>query len=90
MGCPSRFRACHPYPRSTEPIGHDAVRGADTGISPYLPVSPRISPYLPVSPRISPQDTTRYAALMAWSILQKHERALEAIAAALEEGVARR
>ncbi|EOD24788.1 hypothetical protein EMIHUDRAFT_457692 [Emiliania huxleyi CCMP1516] len=31
-------------------------------------------------------DTTRYAALMAWSILQKHERALEAIAAALEEG----
>jgi len=27
---------------------------------------------------------------MAWSILQKHERALEAIAAALEEGVARR
>ena len=36
------------------------------------------------------QDVTRYAALMAWSILQKHERALEAIAAALEEGVARR
>ena len=69
-----------PIPHSTAPIGHDSVRGADADISPYLPKSRQISP----------QDTTRYAALMAWSILQKHERALEAIAANLEEGVARR
>jgi hypothetical protein len=31
-------------------------------------------------------ETTRYAALMAWSILQKHSLAYDAIAAALQEG----
>lgn len=32
------------------------------------------------------QDTTRYGALMAWTILQKHEAAYDAITAALSEG----
>ena len=32
------------------------------------------------------QDTTRYAALMAWTILKKHERAYDAITTALKEG----
>lgn len=32
------------------------------------------------------QDTTRYAALMAWTIIKKHERAFDAITAALEAG----
>jgi hypothetical protein len=29
---------------------------------------------------------TRYAALMAWTIIKKHERAFDAITAALESG----
>ena len=32
------------------------------------------------------QDLTRYAALTAWTILKKHERAYEAIVSALEQG----
>jgi hypothetical protein len=43
----------------------------------------RCSPPIPAQKQ---QDTTRYAALMAWSILQKHEAAYKAICGALEQG----
>ena len=40
----------------------------------------------PPIPAQQQQDTTRYAALMAWTICKKHEAAFNAIATALEEG----
>merc|ERR1711965_514527 len=43
----------------------------------------RCSPPIPAQKQ---QDTTRYAALMAWSILQKHSAAYEAICDALQQG----
>jgi len=43
----------------------------------------RCTPALPAEKQ---QDVTRYAALMAWTIIKKHERAFDAITAALEGG----
>ena len=43
----------------------------------------RCNPPLPANKQ---QDTTRYAALMAWSIIKKHEQAYEAIVSALASG----
>ena len=43
----------------------------------------RCTPSLPAEKQ---QDVTRYAALMAWTIIKKHERAFDAITAALEKG----
>ena len=43
----------------------------------------RCTPPLPAEKQ---QDTTRYAALMAWTIIKRHERAFDAITAALEAG----
>jgi len=43
----------------------------------------RCSPPIPAQKQ---QDTTRYAALMAWTILKKHPFAYDAIAKALDEG----
>ena len=43
----------------------------------------RCSPPIPAQKQ---QDTTRYAALMAWTILQKHEAAYTALCDALEQG----
>ena len=43
----------------------------------------RCTPALPAEKQ---QDVTRYAALMAWTIIKKHERAFDAITAALEAG----
>jgi len=40
----------------------------------------------PALPAAKQQDVTRYAALMAWTIIKKHERAFDAITAALENG----
>jgi len=43
----------------------------------------RCTPPLPAEKQ---QDTTRYAALMAWTIIKRHERAFDAITTALEAG----
>lgn len=40
----------------------------------------------PPIPSAKQQDTTRFAALMAWSIIKKHEAAYDAIVLALSEG----
>ena len=45
----------------------------------------RCSPPIPARKQ---QDTTRYAALMAWTILQKHEAAYTVLCDALEQGEA--
>ena len=43
----------------------------------------RCNPPLPAQKQ---QDLSRYAALMAWSIIKKHEKAFDAITSALQEG----
>mmetsp|Transcript_19843 Transcript_19843/g.58396 ORF Transcript_19843/g.58396 Transcript_19843/m.58396 type:complete len:365 (+) Transcript_19843:140-1234(+) len=66
-----------------EASAYGKALGANADLKLLNEILLRCQPPIPAGKQ---QDTTRYAALMAWSILQKHERALEAIAAALEEG----